>query len=113
MIQADDPNTHGEMPTTGAMRPGPLSAVPPVVRPPIRGVRPVAIRIPVIEVDSEVESASIIENVMEDPSGPWIVAWYVATGRLGVPGNTVMSGHVDFAGVGPAVFARVGDLQSG
>jgi LPXTG-site transpeptidase (sortase) family protein len=100
----------GELPTSGATRPGPVgwdgtiraAAVP---------VRPVAIRIPSIQVDTEVERRPIVNGLMADPTGPFVVAWYGATSRLGVPGNVVMAGHVDYAGVGPAVFARVGELQ--
>lgn len=109
---ADERQT-GEMPTTGGVRPGP--SLPSLVsgRVRFRGVRPIAIRIPRIQVDSEVERRPITENQMLDPTGPYVVAWYGATGRLGVPGNAVMAGHVDWAGVGPAVFARLGELAAG
>jgi sortase (surface protein transpeptidase) len=73
----------------------------------------VAIRIPRIQVDTIVERRPIVDGVMTDPTGPWVVSWYGATGRLGMPGNVVMAGHVDFVGVGPAVFARVGELVQG
>jgi sortase (surface protein transpeptidase) len=76
--------------------------------------RPVAIRITSIQVDAEVERRPIVNGVMTNPTGPFVVAWYGATGRPGEPnGNVVLAGHVDYAGVGPAVFARVGELQAG
>lgn len=103
----------GETPTTGGARPGPLAPISAIGRPKFRGVRPIAIRIPIIQVDSEVERRPITDNQMADPTGPYVVAWYGATGRLGVPGNAVMAGHVDYAGVGPAVFARLAELTTG
>ena len=109
---ADESRT-GEMPSTGGSRPGP--SVPLLIsgQSRFRGVRPIAIRIPLIQVDSEVERRPITDNQMLDPTGPYVVAWYGATGRLGVPGNAVLAGHVDYAGVGPAVFARLGELAAG
>jgi sortase (surface protein transpeptidase) len=101
----------GEMPTTGITRPGPIGWAAAAASTISIAVRPVAIRIPSIQVDTEVERRPIVDGKMMDPTGPVVVAWYGSTGRLGVPGNVVMAGHVDFAGVGPAVFARVGELQ--
>jgi sortase (surface protein transpeptidase) len=101
----------GEIPTTGINRPGPMGWT--VGTPVALAVRPVAIRIPSIQVDTEVERRPIVDGKMLDPTGPFVVAWYGSTGRLGVPGNVVMAGHVDYAGVGPAIFARVGELQPG
>jgi sortase (surface protein transpeptidase) len=103
----------GEMPTTGGARPGPSLPLLAGNRSAFRGVRPIAIRIPAIQVDSEVERRPITDNQMADPTGPYVVAWYGATGRLGIPGNAVLAGHVDYAGVGPAVFARLGELAMG
>lgn len=104
----------GEMPTTGAMRPGPvgLSSAPAALSAATGGVRPVAIRIVKIGVDTEVERRPIIDGVMQDPTGPWVVGWYGLTSRHGVPGNAVLAGHVDFAGVGPAVLARAAELHA-
>lgn len=104
----------GEFPTTGGARPGPVT-FPTAAMPaaPFKGSRPMAIRITSIQVDAEVERRPIVDGLMTDPTGPWVVAWYGATSRLGIPGNVVLSGHVDFAGVGPAVFARVGELEPG
>lgn len=103
----------GPMPTTGGMRPGPVDAIPASGLARRVGARPVAIRIPAIQVDTDVETARIIDGVMQDPSGPWIVAWYSQTDRVGVPGNAVFAGHLDYYGVGPAVFWRLSELQPG
>lgn len=107
---------HGEMPTTGAARPGPARwfATTAQTAQGQTWLRPIAIRIPAIQVDAEIERRPIVNGVMQDPTGPFVVAWYGATGRLGEPnGNVVLAGHVDYAGVGPAVFARVGELVEG
>ena len=105
---------HGEMPTTGAARPGPAAWVTTSKQATALWLRPIAIRIPSIQVDAEIERRPIVNGQMTDPSGPFVVAWYGATGRLGEPnGNVVLAGHVDYAGVGPAVFARVGELAEG
>ena len=107
-------NQVGDMPTTGAARPGPVSLVDaPVAPTATAGSRPVVIRIPVIQVDAEVERAFIVDGQMQDPAGPFVVAWYGQTERVGTPGNAVFAGHVDYAGVGPAIFARVGELGVG
>ena len=111
-----DQQQHGDMPTTGAARPGPVAAIDAAETPSpsdVQGARPIVLRIPSIQVDSEVERAYIVDGVMEDPTGPFVVAWYGETERVGVPGNAVFAGHVDYAEVGPAVFARVGELGVG
>lgn len=105
---------HGEMPTTGAARPGPAAGNTTSSQAAEQWLRPVAIRIPSIQVDAEIERRPIVNGHMADPTGPFVVAWYGATGRLGEPeGNVVLAGHVDYAGVGPAVFARIGELAEG
>jgi len=103
----------GEMPSTGAARPGPSLPLSPRTGAVFSGVRPIAIRIPDIQVDSEVERRPIVEGFMQAPTGPFVVAWYGATGRLGAPGNAVFAGHVDYVNIGPAVFARIGELATG
>ncbi len=77
------------------------------------GEVPVAIQIPDAEVDAEVELNEIVDGVMQDPSGPWVVSWYQETAEVGAEGNAVMSGHVDYWDVGPAVFRAVGNLGQG
>lgn len=110
-------NQVGDMPTTGGARPGPVSLIdaPAASDKPVAsaGARPVVLRIPVIQVDAEVERAFIVDGLMQDPTGPHVVAWYGQTERVGIPGNAVFAGHVDYADVGPAVFARVGELGVG
>jgi sortase A len=50
---------------------------------------------------------------MQNPSGPYIVAWYRGTGKLGERNNVVMSGHVDYYNAPNAVFQYLGQLQEG
>lgn len=80
---------------------------------PVEGDVPVAINIPAAEVDAEVETQQIVDGQMLDPSGPWVVSWYEQTAKVGTTGNAVMSGHVDYWEVGPAVFRNVANLQPG
>ena len=93
----------------GDLRPGPLGLNPAVGQP----IVPVSIAIPDASVDAEVERNQIVDGVMLDPSGPWVVSWYQETGLLGEVDNVVMSGHVDYWDVGPAVFWTVGQLKEG
>lgn len=74
------------------------------------GAAPVSIQVPDASVDAEVELNQIVDGVMLDPSGPYVVSWYEETGMLGELDNVVMSGHVDYWEVGPAVFYTVGQL---
>lgn len=77
------------------------------------GSRPVAVRIAAIGVDAPVERLRVVDRRMQNPTGPWVVASYRGLGRLGVPGNVVLAGHRDYAGVGPAVFWRLAELVPG
>ena len=99
----------GEMPTTGGLRPGPIGLnPPPALR--TRGVLPVAIRIDKAQVDAEVEQIEIVDGIMQNPTGPFVVSWYKETARPGEEGNVVMAGHVDYWDVGEAVFWYLKDL---
>lgn len=101
-----------EIPTTGARRGGPIIAATSAssVR---RGVAPLAIQIANAGVDAPIEKGDIVDGVMQDPSGPWIVAWYDDLAALGEGGNVVMAGHVDYWDTGPAIFYTLGDLAPG
>ena len=103
----DDPDS-----PSGGLRPGPLGLSPaPVI--PQRGVSPIALQIAKVGVDAPIEFLQIVDGVMMNPTGPWVVGWYVPTARPGEPGNVVMSGHVDYYTVGPAVFWSIRNLVEG
>jgi LPXTG-site transpeptidase (sortase) family protein len=104
-------NARGDMPTTGGMRPGPVGMSPATVR--RKGVVPVAMKIPMAQVDAQVEPQPIENGVMLDPSGPFVVAWYEDTGKLGQETNVVFAGHLDYYNVGQAVFYHLGALNTG
>lgn len=102
----------GEMPTTGGLRPGPLGLSPQPLT--VAGFAPVSISIEAAAVDAVVETREIVDGVMQDPTGPWVVAWYKETGRLGVPDeNVVVAAHVDYWDVGAAVFYNIRNLAEG
>lgn len=104
------PRQLGELPTTGALRPGPTGTLPGSVR---AGVLPVALRIDAVEIEAPIEEQEIIDGVMQNPSGPFVVSWYKETGRLGEINNLVLAGHLDYWDVGEAVFYNVWQLEEG
>lgn len=101
-------NATGEMPTTGAARPGPVGQQPRTAQ--ASSSVPSAIFVEKAEIDAEVETIGIVDGVMENPTGPWVVSWYKQTAELGETGNVVMAGHVDYWDVGPAVFFNLRNL---
>lgn len=60
---------------------------------------------------AQVETAPIVDGVMQNPTGPWIVSWHRETAKLGLVGNIVLADHLDYWDVGQAVFYDVGHLQ--
>jgi hypothetical protein len=99
-------------PANSALRPGPLGFNP-VLMEDQQTEPPVAIEIPGAAVDAAVEQNRIVDGVMLDPSGPWVVSWYEQTAPLGQSGNMVMSGHLDYWDIGPAVFYDLAALTEG
>ncbi len=111
-VQRIESTERGDMPTTGGLRPGPIGYNPQPLS--VAGVAPVAITVEAAAIDAVTESLEIVDGIMQDPTGPWVVSWYKETGRLGVPEeNVVVAGHVDYWNVGPAVFYNVGNLAEG
>jgi LPXTG-site transpeptidase (sortase) family protein len=67
-----------------------------------------------IGVDAPISVKGVDRNgVMQDPNGPWDVAWYDFSAKPGWGGNAVFSGHVDYINVGPAVFWGLRSLTEG
>jgi len=103
-----------EIPTTGISRPGPIGSLPLAPGAAERaGIAPVAIQIDKAAVDAPIERVDIINGVMQNPTGPWVVSWYQELPGLGSGSNVVMAGHVDYWDVGPAVFWNLKDLRDG
>ena len=107
--QEVEDSSRGDLPTTGGLRPGPVGMNPRQVR--RKGVEPVAIKIESAEVDSPVETTEIVDGVMQNPSGPYVVSWYRGTGKLNQDNNIVMAGHLDYYDVGEAVFYNLGKVK--
>jgi sortase A len=88
------------------------SATPEPSAPPV--VQPQQLAIPRLGVQAPIENKGIdSHNQMEAPDKPFDVAWYPFTAKPGSGGNAVFAGHKDFAGVGPAVFWKLGQLSPG
>ena len=77
---------------------------------------PVSIDIPAIKVRAKITELGL------DPDGsiavpplstPFVTGWYDRGPAPGAPGAAVILGHVDAAGVGPAVFYYLGNLRPG
>jgi hypothetical protein len=101
----------GEVPTFGASRPGPANMVQSPAGSTI--VSPVGLSIEKAGVDAGIEALRVVDGQMQDPTGPWVVAWYENLGSLGKDGNVVMAGHIDYWNVGPSVFYNLASLQAG
>jgi len=70
--------------------------------------------IPSIDVDASIIAVGVDgSGAMGTPSNGWDVGWYDFSALPGQPGNSVMTGHVDYYDVGAAVFWRLRDLGSG
>lgn len=105
------PTGLGPVPSTGASRPGPVNQVRGRAAAPV--IAPVGLTIDSAGVDAGIERLRVVDGAMQDPSGPWEVAWYENLGSLGSPGNVVMAGHIDYWNVGPSVFYNLGSVQPG
>jgi hypothetical protein len=77
---------------------------------------PVAIRIPAIRVRARVIALGLgRDGSISVPSlkTPFVTSWYDHGPTPGAPGASVILGHVDAAGVGPAIFYYLGDVRPG
>jgi hypothetical protein len=101
----------GPVPSTGGRRPGPVSLIR--FRSEGERVAPIGLTIEAAGIDASIEALQVVDGAMQDPTGPWVVAWYENLGSLGRPGNVVMAGHIDYWNVGPSVFYNLAALQSG
>ena len=103
--------------TSTPASPAGAASPPPATQPPTPaspGVPIARVVIPAIGVNAPVVVKSLDPSgVMQAPDAPSDVAWYDFTGLPGDGGNIVLAGHVDFAGVGPAVFWDLWRLKPG
>jgi hypothetical protein len=77
---------------------------------------PVLVTIPAIGVNARIIPLGLdaAGGVAVPPlSEPFVSSWYDRGPAPGQAGSAVLLGHVDAAGVGPAVFYRLGDLMPG
>jgi hypothetical protein len=105
------PTGVGEVPSTGASRPGPADEVTDMVAREV--ITPIGLAIESAGVDAGIEALEVVDGVLPDPTGPWVVAWYENLGSLAGMANVVMAGHIDYWNVGPAVFFNIAGLQPG
>src|SRR5215217_3863379 len=105
------PTGVGDVPSSGASRPGPANLELARMRSDI--VAPVGLAVEAAGIDAGIEALRVVDGAMQDPSGPWVVAWYENLGALGKIGNVVMAGHIDYWNVGPAVFYNLSTLEPG
>lgn len=101
----------GAVPSTGASRPGPVNLVGDRII--VSAVAPVGLAVATAGIDAGIEALRVVNGAMQDPSGPWVVAWYENLGALGRIGNVVMAGHIDYWNVGPSVFYNLASLLPG
>jgi hypothetical protein len=77
---------------------------------------PVSIEIPAIRVRAGVTALGLsADGSIKVPSlrTPFVTGWYDHGPSPGSPGASVILGHVDAAGVGPAIFYYLGNLRPG
>jgi hypothetical protein len=77
---------------------------------------PVGIQIPAIGVRAKIIARGLGRGgSIEVPPlrTPLVASWYDGGPTPGAPGASVILGHVDAAGVGPAIFYYLGDLRPG
>ena len=101
----------GPVPSTGGSRPGPVSLVRQSII--VEAIAPVGLTVDAAGIDAGIENLRVVNGAMQDPTGPWVVAWYENLGALGRNGNIVMAGHIDYWNVGPSVFYNLVALQPG
>lgn len=104
--------TAGELPTSGGMRPGPVGQQPSLATA-SNPSDPAHMTCDKAGINADIEHLDIVEGVMQNPTGPWVVAWYEQTATLGELGNVVLAGHVDYWDVGPSVFFNLRNLVEG
>ncbi|MGG4488029.1 sortase domain-containing protein [Metabacillus idriensis] len=79
----------------------------------MKGITPVKVEIPSINVEANIEQVGIIENgQMGVPQAINDVGWFEPGVKPGNRGSAVLAGHVD-SKTGPAIFFNLKDLKQG
>ncbi|MFC5381603.1 class F sortase [Aquipuribacter nitratireducens] len=92
------------------------STAPSAIRAPDPAAAPVAVRIPTIDVDSDLLHLGLQpDGRLAVPEGPDFdtAAWFDGSPRPGDVGPAVLLGHVSSRARGPSVFHDLGDLRPG
>ncbi|RIW26839.1 class F sortase [Bacillus salacetis] len=77
------------------------------------GIIPARIKIPSMDIDTEVISVGLLENgEMAVPEETEITGWYDRGVKAGAEGNAVIAGHVD-SQEGPAIFFYLKNMEIG
>ncbi|WP_456272269.1 sortase domain-containing protein [Bacillus sp. AK031] len=77
------------------------------------GIIPARIKIPSLDIDTEVIPVGLLENgEMEVPKGTEVAGWYNRGIKAGAKGNAVVAGHVD-SKEGPAIFFYLKNMEIG
>lgn len=98
---------------TASATPRPASPQPVSTSAPATSVLLGRLLIPKIGVDAVIERVGVdSQGRMGVPSTPWTVGWYGAGTWPGASGDAVIDGHLDWYTSGPAVFWRLGELQT-
>lgn len=80
---------------------------------PAAGLQPLSLSIPRLGTSAPIVPVGLEEDgAMAAPTDPDTVGWYELGPGVGVPGNAVLAGHVDWAGRLRA-FGRLRDLAAG
>ncbi|GCE26908.1 hypothetical protein KDA_23920 [Dictyobacter alpinus] len=105
---------------TKATKPTPTPTSTPTPAPtpkPIMNVTdPVHIRIPAINVDTDIEPVGVLPtgNMDTPQNNPWDgTGWYSSGTKPGEKGSAVIDGHVDRPGGGPAIFWNLRNMKPG
>ena len=91
--------------------PAPFSAQPSSAA--VTPIRATALRIPALELDSDlVELGVDADGVLVPPASPDVAGWFTGGAVPGERGPAVIAGHLD-SRTGPGVFARLADVPVG
>lgn len=116
-VAGSTPTSTVAVPTATPTPVPPPPTATPIPRPtpsptPVLG-RPQRLRIPRIAVDAPVVPVGITPaGEIEPPPGPHLVGWYAGSPMPGAPGNSLLTGHLDWR-TETAVFWRLRELEPG